>query len=62
MIQLVLLSPKSSEDQKKKGLYRKLKDIYLLNQVKTKKKEKVFKGLDRNLVPYSDETGGIYSC
>ena len=36
MIQVVLFSPKLSED--KKGLHQKLKDISSLNRVKTKKK------------------------
>ena len=56
MIQVVLFSPKLSED-KKEGLHQKLKDISSLNRVKTKKK-----GLDRNLAPYSAGTGGIYLC
>ena len=38
MTQVVLLSPKSSEERKK-GLHRELKHIYPLNRVKTKKKE-----------------------
>ena len=37
--QVVLISHKSSKDQKK-GLYQKLKDISFLNQVKTKQKRK----------------------
>ena len=58
MIQIVLHSPKSSEDQKKyhKGLHRKLKDIYPPNWVKTKK------NLRRSLALYLAGTGRIYSC
>ena len=56
MIQVVLLSPKSNEDQKK-GLHRELKDIYPLNRFKTKKK-----GFYRYLALRSAGTGGIYLC
>ena len=58
MIQVVLLSPNSSEDPPppKKDLHQKLKDIYPLNRVKIKKKD-----LYRNLALYSARTGGIYS-
>ena len=37
MAQVVLLSPKTSEHQKK-GLHQKLKDLSPLNRLKTKKK------------------------
>ena len=58
MTQVVLFSPKSSEDQKKRiGLHRELKDIYTLKSGEEQKK-----GLYRNLALYSARTGGICSC
>ena len=58
MIQVVLLSPKSSEDQKKKKVFAKNRSVFSPKSGEDPKSE----GLHRNLVLFSAKIGRIYSC
>ena len=58
MIQVVLLSPNSSEDQKKKKVFAKNWSVVSSKSGEDPKSE----GLHRNLLLFSAKIGRIYSC